>query len=263
MENNDHIRRDRQHNRFWAGLILVGVGACLLLRNSGVALPYWLFTWPMIVILAGIYTGLKYSFRSSSWIVIVGVGVFFLLDEAIPSIKLEPYFWPAIIIAIGLLFIVRPKRRRWCGNNNDATTPPTTTNTWQRQQSTTQQRSYTEFEETASAEQAINTTAIFGAVKKVIISKDFKGGNIVAFMGGTEINLSQADINGQVYIDVTQFFGGTKLIVPSGWEVRSDVISIFAGLEDKRQFQGITIDPNKVLILKGTSVFAGIEIKSY
>ncbi|MBM3416907.1 MAG: hypothetical protein FJY20_10820 [Bacteroidetes bacterium] len=52
-----------------------------------------------------------------------------------------------------------------------------------------------------------------------MLSKDFKGGDIVNIFGGTEFNLSQADIKGRVTLEVTTIFGGTKLIVPSHWEV--------------------------------------------
>ena len=38
---------------------------------------------------------------------------------------------------------------------------------------------------------------------------------------------------------------------------------IFGGIEDKRRMQTITGPPEKTLILKGTVLFGGIEIKSY
>ena len=81
-------------------------------------------------------------------------------------------------------------------------------------------------------------------------------------MGGAEINLSQADIQGTAALDITQIMGGTKIIVPSNWEIRSQLTSVFGNIEDKRQNIGVT-DPQKVLIIDGTSVFGGIEIRNY
>ena len=53
-------------------------------------------------------------------------------------------------------------------------------------------------------------------------------------------------------------------MVPPNWEVRSESVAVFAGIEDKRNLlPGSRFDPNKVLIIKGTSVFGGIEIKSF
>ncbi len=40
----------------------------------------------------------------------------------------------------------------------------------------------------------LNINTAFGSVKKIILSKNFKGGEINNFMGGTEINLMKADI---------------------------------------------------------------------
>jgi predicted membrane protein len=83
-------------------------------------------------------------------------------------------------------------------------------------------------------------------------------------MGGAEIDLTQADIQGTAIIRIEQVFGGTKLIVPPHWIVNNDIDGIFHGVEDKRRMQpGSNIDANKVLILKGSSIFGGIDIKSY
>jgi predicted membrane protein len=108
----------------------------------------------------------------------------------------------------------------------------------------------------------VDSTAIFGGVHKKIVSKNFKGGDVTSIMGGTELDLTQADFTGVVRLEVTQVMGGTKIIVPAHWEVRTEVNAIFAGFEDKRQQPAVT-NPDKVLILDGTSVFGGIELKNF
>jgi hypothetical protein len=113
-----------------------------------------------------------------------------------------------------------------------------------------------------SGEDYIDSTAFFGGVHKKIVSKNFKGGDIVTIMGGTEIDLSQADITGTVRLDVVQIMGATKIIVPAHWEVRTDVTAIFAGFEDKRQ-QPTVNNPDKILLIDGTSLFGGIELKNF
>ena len=60
----------------------------------------------------------------------------------------------------------------------------------------------------------------------------------------------------------TQIFGGTKIIVPAHWEVKSDMTAIFGGIDDKRA-PSPTVDHSKVLVLDGTSIFGGIELVSY
>jgi hypothetical protein len=51
--------------------------------------------------------------------------------------------------------------------------------------------------------------------------------------------------------------------VPADWDVKSDIVAIFGGIEDKRSLESISINPGKVLLLKGTSIFAGIEIRNF
>jgi hypothetical protein len=113
-----------------------------------------------------------------------------------------------------------------------------------------------------SSEDYIDSTAFFGGVHKKIVSKSFKGGDVVTIMGGTELDLSQADISGTVRLDVVQIMGATKIIVPAHWEIRTDVTAIFAGFEDKRQ-QPTVNNPEKILLIDGTSLFGGIELKNF
>ena len=77
------------------------------------------------------------------------------------------------------------------------------------------------------------------------------------------MNLSQADIKGRVELEITTIFGGTKLIVPANWEVKSEAVTIFGGLEDKRSIQPGDPTQEKILVLRGTVLFGGIEIKSF
>ncbi|MBL0342628.1 MAG: hypothetical protein IPP71_18090 [Bacteroidetes bacterium] len=114
-----------------------------------------------------------------------------------------------------------------------------------------------------SNEELMESVAVFGGIKKNVISKNFKGGEAVSIFGGTEINLSQADINGNVELELVQIFGGTKIILPPHWQVKSEMVSIFGGIEDTRIVQKEVVDFNKTLILKGVSLFGSIHIKSF
>jgi predicted membrane protein len=116
--------------------------------------------------------------------------------------------------------------------------------------------------ESYSSDDYIDATSIFGGVHKKVVSKSFKGGDVTTVLGGTEIDLTQADFTGTIRLEITQIMGGTKIIVPPHWEVRSEVTAVFAGFEDKRQQPAMT-NPEKVLIINGTSFLGGIELKNY
>ena len=109
----------------------------------------------------------------------------------------------------------------------------------------------------------IDSTCVFSGAKRVVLSKNFKGGDITCFMGGAEVDLSQADIQGKAIIDATAVFGGIKLIVPSNWDVKIENHAAFGNVEDKRSMQTLNADSSKQLIIDGTAVFGGIEIKNF
>ncbi len=279
MDNIDKpIEKDqpnRRHGgRFWIPLGMLTIGGLLLIRQMGFGFPDWLFTWQFLLIVIGIFSGLAHGFRGGGWLVMILVGSFFLLDELIPGVSFHQYLWPVGLIAVGLFLLLRPKRSNWngdhwggCGRRRirdrmrqyrgypGPDSGSSDLNSGNKNYSGSGNKSF-------SSEDYIDTTTVFGGIHKNIVSKDFKGGDITVFMGGTEINLSQADIQGIARLDITQIMGGTKLIVPPHWEIRSQLTSVFGNVEDKRQQTAIT-NPDKVLILDGSSIFGGIEIRNY
>jgi predicted membrane protein len=230
-----------------AGIIVVIVGAIFLARQLGVDFPYWVFKWEMILIAIGLFLGFRHSFKGPAWLILIIIGSVFLIDDIFPYTDVSRYVWPVLIIGIGLYMIFRG---RSSGGRDQMV------KTWEAEHGASLN----------SSDDFIDSTAIFGGVKKQIISKTFRGGEAVTFFGGTEINLTQADVNHRIVLDLTNVFGGTKLVVPPHWKIQSeDLVCIFGGIEDKRPMLSdtSTVDPNKVLILKGTCIFGGIDIKSF
>jgi hypothetical protein len=231
--------------RIFAGLIVIAVGSILLAERAGAEFPFWLISWPMLLIVLGFYLGFRHTFRGPGWIIMILVGSAFLIDRIIPDLEFREYVWPIVIIGIGLAIMVRPKRKNrdlFRGNWNDRMR-----------------------DQPKSTEDFLDSVTIFGGIKKNIFSKDFKGGEVVTIFGGTELNLMQADMVTPIELDITQIFGGAKLVVPPHWRIQSqDIVSIFGGVEDKRPVVAESnYDSSKILILKGTNIFGGIDIKSY
>ncbi|MDB3906014.1 cell wall-active antibiotics response protein [Crocinitomicaceae bacterium] len=113
-------------------------------------------------------------------------------------------------------------------------------------------------------EEFIQVSTVFGGVKKNVTNKNFRGADISTVFGGTEINLTQADIQGPIVIDSRTTFGGLTLIVPSTWQVHSNVNAMLGAVEDQRQvIDQSLVDDNKIVTLEGSCLFGGVEIKSY
>jgi predicted membrane protein len=242
------------------------IGGVLLLDQMNFPLPDWLFNWHVLLIAIGLFLGLRHNFRGGAWAILILVGGFFLIQDYYPDTKIHRFIWPAVLIFVGLMIMLRPSRayrNRWGHEWRED---------WDKQKEQLRKewrfhhgrrsQYFATQREGYNSEDFIDATSIFGGVHKKVVSKNFRGGDITTFMGGTEIDLTQADFTGNIRLDVTQIMGGTKIIVPPHWEVRSEVTAIFAGFEDKRQQPTVT-NPEKVLIIDGTSIFGGIELKNY
>jgi predicted membrane protein len=255
MENIKNRMPRNENSKIAAGIILVGIGIALLLRNMGMLLPNWLFTWPIILIIVGIYTGIKHNFKNNAWYILIGIGGFFLIEKFIPNLRLEPYFWPILIIVIGIIYIIKPRRSNWerFGRNKTLSTEFTTD---------VQKSKLSGYAETVDSNDEFTVSSVFSGVNKNIISKNFQRAKISAVFGGADIDMGQCDINGTAIIFMEVAFGGVKLVVPPNWVVKNEVNGVFHGIEDKRYNNGV-VDSNKVLILRGSCTFGGVEIKSY
>jgi predicted membrane protein len=256
QNQNTDYNKPKQNSRVLAGFFLLLVGALFLMKEMSFPFfPDWIFTWPMILIAVGIYTGIKHQFRNPGFIIPIIIGCIFLTDEMNFGFDVHRFIVPIIIIGAGFIMIVRPRKRKdwnWKVQDNQQQPIMPSSDAYTK---TDNQNDY-------SAGDHFDSTSVFGGTKKVIVSKNFLSGDITCFMGGCEIDFSQADINKPAFVDVTQIFGGTKLVVPSNWTIRTDMTAFFGSVEDKRQ-QPINADPSKILIIQGTSVFGGIEIRNY
>jgi len=235
-----------QHSRVWTGIFILLIGLAALLKASVPFFPDWVFSWQMLLIALGLFIGVRHGFRGIAWFILILVGLVFLISEINPEITFRRYMWPVALIAVGLFIIMRP-RTRWrhdAEKKIEGGTDPLIND-----------MGY-------SKEDFVESTSIFGGAKKIIISKNFKGGDLVNIFGGTELDLSQADFTGNAVIELTTIFGGTKLLVPSNWSVKSQAVTIFGGIEDKRRVQATTETTDKTLVIRGTVIFGGIDIKS-
>ena len=223
------------HGRVIIGLLLIILGSIFVLNNYNlIDVPNEYFTWEYFFILIGLLIFFL-SRNKTAGVVFIALGLF----------NLVPELWPLLLVLIGAYIIFGRQRGR---------------RRFFEAKIKTETGSHSD-EKDGDTIECVN---VFGGGNKVIYSENFKGGNIVSIFGGCEANLSQSKLAlGENVLEITAIFGGGSLIVPPDWKIELDVLPIFGGFGDKRSKNpNVTVDENRVLVIKGLVLFGGGEIKT-
>ena len=243
-EKNKMTRRSESSSRYIIGILLIIAGLILILKKTTVLpqpLDYFIddviFSWQMLLIAIGVIT-LIGSDNKTPGIILISVGGFFLIPELFTDFfNSFNFFWPALFIVIGIVLLMNSKRLS---------------------------RATSSYKGESKAD-VIDIVNIFSGAERQMITDNFKGGKITAVFGGGEVNLTRSSLApGDNIIEITCIFGGTTIIVPENWNVILEVTPILGGFSDNRKFMGDVIKDNtRTLIVRGTVIFGGGEIKSY
>jgi len=235
MEEN----KNKIDKRVMLGSILIGLGGLFFLNSLDIFSFNFgriIFSWPFFFIVIGMYLTLNTS-RKMFGGILAGLGFVFILPRIFPTIDYDGSVVFAIfLIAIGSYIILNQRKKT---------------------------------EETDELGQItkdiIDDVAIFGGGTKIVTSDNFRGGNVTAVFGGSEIILKGCKLaEGTNSIDILAIFGGTTIVVPNDWNVVMNVTSIFGGFSNKSvKDPNNIIDQSKTLIIKGLVVFGGGELKTY
>ena len=225
--------------RIWAGTLLLLTGVFYLLYNFN-ALPFtvpaYVFSWQMLLILLGVY----FLYRSIvKGLILIGVGAYFILPLAgiIAPLDIEK-MWPALIILLGIIVLFGSGFKK-----KNKQKPMSTASTLN--------------------EELFEITAIMSGNTRQLSSYDFKGGTITAIMGGVELDLTNCYLSKEgCIIDLSVVMGGVSLKISREWNIQSEITPIMSGIEDEDQYSNnVHIDPAATIILRGSVVMGGIEIK--
>jgi predicted membrane protein len=238
-EPNTFKRSGRAH--LLLGIVLMFLGLFLIADMADI-IPWrmrdYLFTWQALLILLGLIF-LSNKENKGTGIILIAVGSFFLL----PRIINVPYywrslFWPSLLIVLGLLVIFGGRRHGGA--------------------------SIFSHRKQATGDDVLDEVSVFGGGDKIVNSQSFKGGKITHIFGGSKIDFTQAQLApGKHYLELVLIFGGTKLIIPEGWDVKLEVTSIFGGFSDKRIKSRVVTDTDRKLVITGSSIFGGGDIVNY
>ncbi|AFH48155.1 Hypothetical protein IALB_0443 [Ignavibacterium album JCM 16511] len=228
---------NKTDRRMWLGGAFIVLGFLFFLNSLDIldfSISRIIFSWPFFFLIIGVFITLNTNKKLLGGI-LSGLGAIFLIPKIFPSVDYNGTIVLAIIfIALGLYIILNRREKEKIAFDQE-------------------RKDY------------IDDVAIFGGGNKVITSDNFKGGNITAVFGGSEINLKGCKLaEGTNVIDVLCVFGGTTLIVPQDWNIVLNITPIFGGFSNKLiKDPNAVADQDKTLIIKGLVVFGGGEIKSY
>ncbi|RAI85838.1 LiaF transmembrane domain-containing protein [Algoriphagus yeomjeoni] len=266
------------------GFIILAVGVLILLRKLDIFYPEWLLSWPMILIAIGVITLVKHEFKSFFGVMMLGVGTFFLLEQEFDfHFGLQRFIFPIALILVGIYLITKKRKEQQVLDDIQEKIRAKSTSSPASGEEYKIGEEYNKGEKSSFSSQAsgaksysgmsgvsgtsysdsVSIDSIFSGINKRMLTKNFQGGKLTAAFGGIDLDLTQSDFTGMVNLQVDVIFGAIKLVVPPHWDVRVEVTNIAAGVEDKRVYRQSEVDQDKVLVIRGTVFFGGLEIKSY
>ena len=235
------MHRNSGDKRITLGFILIVIGGLFLLNTLDIVdfrVSRIIFSGPFLLFIIGILIMVNSGKRVLGGI-LAGAGFIWLLPRIFPDIDFGPnIFIPVLLILLGVYIIIKHSQKK------------------------------TEREPFISDEfvkkDFIDDVSVFGGGNKIIRSDNFKGGNITAIFGGSEIDLTNCKLaEGTSVIDVVAIFGGTTIIVPKNWDVHLNVTPLFGGFSNKSlKIPNVEIDKSRTLIIKGVAIFGGGEVKT-
>jgi len=241
MEPNEE--KSQKHRPFRKSALVVVVivaGFLLLLFNIGLISPslkHIFFSWQMLLIVIGIVSLLSSENHTPGYVLLT-IGLIFLLPRIFEfTFNVAHLLVPTILIAIGVILLLKRAPLHIGSSHLSAQT---------------MENGY------------VHEENIFSGSKQRFLQEVFRGGHISCAFGGSELDLTQTSLaEGNNVLEITTIFGGVTLIVPSDWKIILRTTSIFGGFSDKRMHIKEGGDNSRVLIIKGSTIFGGGEIKSY
>ncbi len=219
-------------SRLVLGLFVVGAGIVFALDELGLVVARdFLQWWPLVLVVIG---ALKLIGGQSHRLVAAGLifaGFWFLAINLGYLAADYSDLWPFILVAAGSALIYSAFRHAEL------------------------------VEGTADDGGTLREVVVLGGKKVVNSSSQFRGGNLTAALGGVEVDLRQARIEGdEAVLDCVAFWGGGEISVPREWRVINKIMPILGGVGDATEPPLDEQAPR--LRLTGFAVMGGFEVNN-
>jgi len=226
-------RRRPAASQLLMGLLIIVVGLLFTLDNLGIARASdYLRYWPAGLIAVGLvklWDSREGHGGGFGGFVITLIGLWLLIEATVDIRFSFSDMWPLLLVFVGSYLVWRglTGQRRLAAADDHA---------------------------------VVSAMAILSGVNRGNNSRAFRGGDLTAIMGGCDIDLRQAAINGDAVIDVFAVWGGIEIRVPEDWSVTFHVTPLMGGVEDKtRPPLGSAVHR---LTVRGVVMMGSVEVKN-
>ena len=205
-----------------AGIFFTALGVLLTLDNFDIIdAGRVLRFWPVVLIVVGLMN-LNQAGRRGLSIVAIVLGSLMVAARA-HLVRFSLFdFWPLILIGIGVVIVLRALG-------------------------------------VSGPEQRSSLWSVMNTRKMTIDPAQLHGSQIISFMGGSQVELTNTgEHEGPVIVEVLAMWGGIEIRVPSGWEVIAEVVPVMGGIDIKTA----GAPGGKQLVVRGLVFMAGMEIKN-
>lgn len=218
------------------GAFAIGLGMLFLLDNFDIFdFHRAIHFWPTVFIAIGLIK--LYDTRTPAGMLVGGgflaAGTLMLLDRLGYIDFSMRQMWPLFLIGAGAFVIVKAVSRRTHPQDGPGAAE--------------------------GGDSVVDVTAILGAFERRLTSQDFRGGEITAIMGGCDLDMRDASINGEAVLNVFAVFGGISIKVPRDWTVILHGTPLLGGFEEKTT---PPLDGSKRLIVKGYAIMGGVDVRN-
>ena len=242
MKNDPHPQKAT--TQVVLGLVVIAMGLLFLLDNLGYVDMHRAFSfWPMVFVIVGTVKLCDTRTQGGTMLgaALVGIGILMMLDRLDIIDFSWRTLWPLVLIGLGGFLVMKAVRSKHAPQGQGGMLDGVPLGS------------------SADAGELLDVTAILGAYERRVTTQYFRGGEITAVMGGCELDMRGASIQGEAVINVFAFWGGVTIKCPPDWNVVLQGTPILGGFEEK------TITPpdnSKRLVIRGYAIMGGVEIRN-
>jgi predicted membrane protein len=220
------------------GLTIAAAGVLFTLDNVGVLRARdYIEYWPVALVAVGIVQ--MAQARAAAGVVAGGIWIFVgavMLGNRLGLLRMNIWdFWPLFLVIVGGRIV----RQAFSRDVRD-------------------QRGVAAGVDAGSMTSAI---AVMSGFARTVVSQDFRGGELTAFMGGGKLDLRGATLaGGQAVVSVFALMGGFEIFVPDTWNVMIEVTPFMGGVDIKARTSADPSAPR--LVVRGFVMMGGVDIKN-